>query len=195
MNRTIYDGEDFLKRLKEVSGISTLTKLADDLAVAQGTISKFKKAPPSGDLLLKIASRYNCSIDYLLGIDVSPAADRIPTYPDFIKCVDAIVENNIGYLDVRGTGEEDPYMNQYGEIETYENTELVLAIDSCELRWALTEYKDLKKALAIMDSKQFSDSIKRLWLDKELKKKVALNVEGMHQLSALRDFADAESQK
>lgn len=64
-----YNGEDFVKRLLDVSGHNTQDAIAKDIGVTKNTISNWKNGTlPPLDKLLKIADIYSCSTDYLLGI-------------------------------------------------------------------------------------------------------------------------------
>lgn len=89
-----YNGEEFLRRLKEVSGITTQNGLADKLGVTQGAISKLKNSPPSGDILLRIISNVGCSIDYLMGIDnnTEKGINRKSTVYDFVRAINGANE-------------------------------------------------------------------------------------------------------
>ena len=185
-----YNGNEFLKRLKEVSGITKQNGLADKLGVTQGTISKLKTAPPSGDTLLRIASNVGCSIDYLMGIDAKKEPDREPTYPDFLHCVDAIVKNGLGEFTIIDSGETDGFLNEHGGFEEYSVMHRALIIKNSVLGVSLKEYEDLSKALSSMDSAEFAAKLKAMWFSKEDKKDVPLTSSGMQRLFAIREFAD-----
>lgn len=64
------DGEQFVERLKEVSGCKNQDDLADIMGVTPAYISKLKNKGvlPSQQILIDFAIKYNCSIDYLLGL-------------------------------------------------------------------------------------------------------------------------------
>lgn len=185
-----YNGNEFLKRLKEVSGITTQNGLADKLGVTQGTISKLKTAPPSGDTLLRIASNVGCSIDYLMGIDVKKEPDKEPTYPDLLHCVDALVKNGLGEFTTVDSGETEGFFNERGELEEYSIMHRALILKNSALWLSFKEYEDLSKALSIMDSAEFAAQLKAMWFSKEDKKDVPLTAAGMKRLSAMREFAD-----
>ena len=63
-----YNGEEFLKRLKEISGLNQ-RELSEKLRINQTTISRWKETIPKTENLIEIAKTFNCSIDYLLGIN------------------------------------------------------------------------------------------------------------------------------
>ena len=66
-----FNNKEFLKRLKEVAG-KTQREIAQDINSDNSTVSRWgKESRPTVDNLLAIASCYNCSIDYLLGLSDS----------------------------------------------------------------------------------------------------------------------------
>ena len=64
----IYKFDTFWERLKEVTGLKTQEAVGNELGYGQSRISQLKTSPPTTDLLIDIAHKYKCSIDYLLGI-------------------------------------------------------------------------------------------------------------------------------
>ena len=64
-----YNGEEFLKRLKEISGLNQ-RELSKKLLRNETTVSRWKdETIPETETLIEIAKTFNCSIDYLLGIN------------------------------------------------------------------------------------------------------------------------------
>ena len=59
-----------IKKLANAEGLS-LPKLEEELGFGGGTISRWDKSAPSADKLSKIADRYNVTVDYLLGRELS----------------------------------------------------------------------------------------------------------------------------
>ena len=47
-----------------------LSPLLDELGISRGSIGRWRSGTlPNGETLLKLASRLNCSVDYLLGLE------------------------------------------------------------------------------------------------------------------------------
>ena len=82
-----------LRKLRKERGL-TLLQLANELHVAEGTISSYEtgRRQPDNEMLKKIADYFNVSIDYLLGRD-----NRTPTF---------ISQNTISIIG-RGGGKKD----------------------------------------------------------------------------------------
>lgn len=60
---------DRLQTRCEEMGIK-ITPLVNELGISSGSISRWKAGTlPNGETLLKLASRLDCSVDYLLGRD------------------------------------------------------------------------------------------------------------------------------
>ena len=60
----------FYERLNNIAKIhnTTITKTLNKLCISTGNISHWKKGRlPNGEVLIKIADEFKCSIDYLLG--------------------------------------------------------------------------------------------------------------------------------
>lgn len=78
-----YDADLFLTRLKEVSGHKYQKDIAADLVLNESKLSKkiTGETKWSCDELLQISSKYKCSIDYLLGLDVTRPASNEPEPP------------------------------------------------------------------------------------------------------------------
>ena len=68
-----FNSKLFDERLKIVTGQTTKRTIAEELGVSPSTISHWTSdntaAQPTAEQLIAIASRYNCSIDFLLGND------------------------------------------------------------------------------------------------------------------------------
>ena len=66
-----FNGSEFWKRLKKVSGVTKQKDIASVLHITENAISRWinKDQVPSIDHLIRLAEIYNCSIDYLLGIE------------------------------------------------------------------------------------------------------------------------------
>lgn len=184
-----YNGVEFLRRLKEVSGISTQNELANKIGVTQGTISKLKTDPPSGDTLVKIVSNVGCSIDYLLGIEPKKEQYSEPTYPEFLRCVDAIVKNGLGELLCQDTGRTSTLVTTEGNHIT-PVMQSSLIINSDELNISIGEYAQARKLMEVTDGRSFAQKLRRMWFDKEMEKNAPLTVEGMRKLQCFRDFMD-----
>lgn len=59
-----------IKALSELKGVS-VKKLLIDTGLGKNTMSNFKTSMPKADNLAKIADYLNCSVDYLLGRNIS----------------------------------------------------------------------------------------------------------------------------
>lgn len=78
-----YNADLFLTRLKEVSGHKYQKDIAADLFLNEPTLSKkiTGETKWSCSELLQISRKYKCSIDYLLGLDVTKPASNEPEPP------------------------------------------------------------------------------------------------------------------
>jgi repressor LexA len=57
----------------------TPTKICEEIGYSNATATKWKKGSiPSGETLIKIADRFNCSIDFLVGRCVNPEINKTP---------------------------------------------------------------------------------------------------------------------
>ena len=64
----MFNGEQFVRKLIEISG-KDQKEIAREFNVGESTISKLKKQGfPTSKFLYEFAEKYNCSIDYLLGL-------------------------------------------------------------------------------------------------------------------------------
>lgn len=71
-----YNGKEFVEKLKKITN-KNQKEIAEDLGLSAANLNKWKNevSKPSVDILLEISKKYNCSIDYLLGVNkenVSP---------------------------------------------------------------------------------------------------------------------------
>ncbi len=71
-----YNGKEFVEKLKMITN-KNQKEIAEDLGLSAANLNKWKneESKPSVDILLEISKKYNCSIDYLLGVNkenVSP---------------------------------------------------------------------------------------------------------------------------
>lgn len=64
-----------IKKLANAEGLS-LPKLEEELGFGGGTISRWDKSAPAADKLAKIAERFNVTVDYLLGRELSPKDEK-----------------------------------------------------------------------------------------------------------------------
>lgn len=64
-----------IKKLANSEGLS-IPKLEEELGFGGGTISRWDKSAPSADKLAKIAERYNVTVDYLLGRELTPRDEK-----------------------------------------------------------------------------------------------------------------------
>lgn len=82
-----------LKALREKAGL-TQQQLADALWVSKSMISYYEHLfrCPSPDILIKIASYFHVSTDYLLGIETHKSIDVSGLDDEDIKAVEQIVE-------------------------------------------------------------------------------------------------------
>lgn len=74
-----------IKKLANSEGLS-IPKLEEQLGFGGGTISRWDKSAPSADKLSKIADRYNVSVDYLLGRELTDKDEK-----DIAKDLDSIM--------------------------------------------------------------------------------------------------------
>lgn len=60
---------DLLERVKKLCSEKKISqrKLEAELELSNGSVSKWNKSSPSGDVLQKVADYFNVSVDYLLG--------------------------------------------------------------------------------------------------------------------------------
>ncbi len=78
-NKRIFDYDLFLKRVYEVAGTDINDRLTEMLNLPHGKFTKWKTGKgPSIQDLLQIADEFNCSIDYLLGLDTTEADTDSP---------------------------------------------------------------------------------------------------------------------
>ena len=101
-----YNGDEFMKRLKEVTGGEKQKDTGKRIGIAQSAVSNFSKSIPSSDILTRLATTYGCSIDYLLGIENKDASDKLTT-ADVIRCFDYLIRNKL--MHVRVVESENPY--------------------------------------------------------------------------------------
>lgn len=64
-----------IKKLANSEGLS-IPRLEEELGFGGGTISRWDKSVPSADKLAKIADRYNVTVDYLLGRELTEKDER-----------------------------------------------------------------------------------------------------------------------
>lgn len=64
-----------IKKLANAEGLS-LPKLEEELGFGGGTISRWDKSAPAADKLAKIAERFNVTVDYLLGRELSQKDEK-----------------------------------------------------------------------------------------------------------------------
>lgn len=80
-NKRIFDYDLFLKRVYEVAGTTVNDRLTEMLNLPHGKFSKWKSSgAPSVQDLLQIADQFNCSVDYLLGLDSNPSGTTPKKY-------------------------------------------------------------------------------------------------------------------
>lgn len=87
-NKRVFNREIFFKRLEEISGMTKQVALAERLNISTTKISDWHtgKAVPGLHDLLQIADEFQCSIDYLLGLeDNSPV--KIYTARDVCRII------------------------------------------------------------------------------------------------------------
>lgn len=75
-----YDGKLFWERLMNVTNHAKQKEISDTIGVSEAIISKWHNKPdikPSVPNLITISEKYNCSIDYLLGVDVKENTDTL----------------------------------------------------------------------------------------------------------------------
>ncbi len=54
-----------------------VTPLLDELGLSRSAIARWKSGTlPNGEVLLKLAARLDCSVDYLLGLTEKPEVNR-----------------------------------------------------------------------------------------------------------------------
>ena len=76
-NKRVFDYDLFLKRLYEVAGTTVNDRLTEMLNLPHGKFSKWKQSgAPSVQDLLQIADQFNCSVDYLLGLEDNTPVKR-----------------------------------------------------------------------------------------------------------------------
>lgn len=185
-----YSGKKFLERLQSLTGNKSQAALAAELGITQGTVSKWKNIPPSGRDLIKIVETYHCSIDYLLGIEKPKEPAAVPSYPDLLRCIDALVSRGLAEIvDYKDTETETMQLANCEWWESHD-TRKALVFNTNSITQTLNEYLQIRKTIKAADSKQFAEMLKKLWLEKEMKKDCPLTKDGMQRLSALRDFAD-----
>ncbi len=93
-----------IKKLANSEGLS-LPKLEEELGFGGGTISRWDKSAPSADKLAKIADRYNVSVDYLLGRELTDKDEK-----DIAKDLDNIMAK-------LARGEDGPAMYDGEELD------------------------------------------------------------------------------
>lgn len=93
-----------IKKLANSEGLS-LPKLEEELGFGGGTISRWDKSAPSADKLAKIADRYNVSVDYLLGRELTDKDEK-----DIAKDLDNIMAKLV-------RGEDGPAMYDGEELD------------------------------------------------------------------------------
>ena len=155
-----YNGEEFLKRLKAVSGITTQNELAEKIGVTQGTISKLKSDPPSGDTIVKIVANIGCSIDYLLGHNAEVTkGEKSITAPFIVDILDTLSE--MDYIKLDSMEWEDYSCLHQATMKV--NTAVVL-IRNASLNTLIKNYAALKNALETVPANLEKDMFK-LWTD------------------------------
>lgn len=173
-----YNGNEFLKRLQAVAGNKTQSALAADLGITQGTVSKWKNSPPSGRDLIGIVETYNCSTDYLLGIETPKTTDSPAAYPDFLRCVIAIVENHLGYVTKYDTGDTEAFQTGPEEWEETPKLKTALVLDNVTLDHAIRNYDELRTVLQKLDE-PLRHQLFAMWKKNEMNKDVELSKAGM----------------
>ena len=93
---TTYNREHFKKAIEKVSHGDSQTKIAKNALSNQSTVSKWLdiegSAMPSAENLLALAVNYNCSVDYLLGIEPSKEdlLNKTPSFEELLNCIVAL---------------------------------------------------------------------------------------------------------
>ena len=118
-----YNADLFLTRLKEVSGHKYQKDIAADLFLNEPTLSKkiTGETKWSCSELLQISRKYKCSIDYLLGLDVTKPAANEPEppfkYPMFARAISNCFRSGIYVLD--DTEMDDILMRFHNDVARY----------------------------------------------------------------------------
>lgn len=100
-NLSQYDADFFKARLKHVSG-KNLTQIADDMNLSKDNLSKKisnekGKGHLSVDDLMLIAEKYNCSIDYLLGLgeSIRISNNDLTSFTEIIKVFSSLFDKGV----------------------------------------------------------------------------------------------------
>lgn len=88
-----YNFGDKLKQLRLEAGL-TQKQLAEQIGITKSVISfyELRERTPSPDVLIKLASIFHISTDYLLGIDKTKSLDISGLDDEDVKAVRAVVE-------------------------------------------------------------------------------------------------------
>lgn len=94
MGKINNDFKEKLKELRERSGM-TQEQLAELMRLSKSTISQYEnqERAPSPHILVKIASVFHVSTDYLLGVDEIRRAELSGLTDDDIEIVERLIEN------------------------------------------------------------------------------------------------------
>lgn len=153
-----YNGKLFIERLKEVAGNKTQEQISKDINVSASTISRWSEKIPNTDNLLVISEKYNCSIDYLLGIDEKRTQQKTKDLFDVLK--DLLICDMQGNVDCdlvfkslsEDMGELGGY--QYGAV-LFENRYKLDGIpNNVNYAELFERYSKMKEAFTVIDDEQ-----------------------------------------
>ena len=114
----IFDGVELIDKLKKLSGVSTIRELArffDDLIPSEGNVSdpvknwenkigRWKSGQyPSTTDLVELAKLFDCSVDYLLGLDDAEPESTNPYYDFLVSASELADQGAIDLVVYRNT--------------------------------------------------------------------------------------------
>ena len=159
----------FSKRLRELRESLNMTQkeFAEHIGFTQATLSAYENSLkiPSLDIVMKIASKCEISIDWLCGLSNNQTSDRtVKTYSDIISSIKTIIENSNTKIK--------PITMKLFRNDNYSTTEETVVIESLIfLDNSINAFlSELVKVLNLKDDNTFDDEMFEIWMEKNKRK-------------------------
>lgn len=149
-----YNGKLFMERLREVTENKTNQEISSIINVDPSTISRWKEKVPKTENLIQIANTFNCSIDYLLGINNTNTTQK----PDLLDVIRDLfiydMQKNINNIIFEEENKQELNVNYpvgIIKINGFDLQTLHLSIDYGDL---FKKYSKIKEAFKLIDDNE-----------------------------------------